>query len=135
MKINILFIFFLLPKICLTAAVESKKKAEKTEMRMVFCKKELFKRLNEDGFGDFLEKTNLDEMLSGEPKVSSCILIIIKLALHNFSQIGNPLLTGILLGRKNRLIEILLKDYPDEIEEFKKQLEEFDPEEPLYNLI
>jgi len=81
-------------------------------------------RLLEGGFDHFLEKTKLDEKLSGKKLHPLGVSLSVELALYDYAQdLNNPMMAMLMQKRKPQLFEIILKDFPKTLEKLKKATE------------
>lgn len=84
--------------------------------------KVLTARLQQAGFDDFIEKTDIVKNLAGQQKEALGVNMAVELALYDYNKyLENPMMARIMQMRKPQLIETLLQDSPDAVKELKDQ--------------
>ena len=80
----------------------------------------LRERLNENGFGYFMEKTKIVEQLAGQQQYALGVAVTVECALYDFNEyLKNPTMAAMMNRSKSKLVETILKDNPKAIEELK----------------
>lgn len=84
---------------------------------------ELSERLKKTGFDHFMEKTKIHEKLGGQQKKALGVAVQIELSLYDYSQyMKNPMVSAVTAMRKPELLEIFLKDFPEELKALQAEL-------------
>lgn len=87
------------------------------------CKEVLSQRFYENELSHFMEKTTIVQQLADKSKEPSGVALILDLALYDYSEYNkNPMMDAVMHMRRKNILEIILKDYPEELKELKANL-------------
>lgn len=83
------------------------------------------KRLVDEGFNHFVEKTKIGETLGDQEKYPLGVAMAVELALYDYNEyLNNPVMAITMQMRKPAIMQCILKDHPSAITELEAQLKE-----------
>jgi len=83
--------------------------------------KVLCERFRAERLDEFVRKTKIIDKLAGQQKDVQDILFVVESELDsNFENIRNPMLIEMMDMRKNKIFQILLKDFPEALKELSE---------------